>query len=379
MHVLRVARTALAAPFAYKTYGKAGAYWCLYLGQLFFSLANGTCEAVINPLTASLFPNKKTHWLNILHAGWPGGLVLGALIGLVCNKLKEAGKIEEVGWQIRWGIVVVPILLYGLMMVGRPFPKSEAKLSGVKLRDMMAVVGFLGTAVATALLGLWLSGGVISSLNDTETFKNMQIPAWAGWAVAIAIWLVYGAIEGFSPGHILLTFLYIIHAMVGYVELGTDRWIQDITKSVLVNEDKNISLMAFMWTNILMFTLRFFAGPIVERISPLWPFSFLRRSTGDGRFISPRAASHEYDLALAWRRHRLRHRQNILLADDARRDLRALSERRRAGTRFQRRYWHALGGIARRSGDWLRTGLCRHHVPESRSPGRLRPLQIGRS
>lgn len=29
------------------------------------------------------------------------------------------------------------------------------------------------------------------------------------------------------------------------------------------------ALLAFMWTNILMFTLRFFAGPIVHKISPL--------------------------------------------------------------------------------------------------------------
>ncbi len=268
LHVAAVATT-LAAPFAYKAYGKDGAYLCLYLGQIFFSLGNGTCEAVINPLTASLFPNRKTHWLNILHAGWPGGLVLGALVGFVCNKLNETGNFEHIGWQIRWGIVLAPILLYGLMMVGRSFPKSEAKLSGVKLRDMMAVVGFLGTAVVTALLGVWLTRDIVPSLNKLDAMQNMQIPAWAGWAAAIAFWLAYGAIEGFSPGHILLTFLYVLHAMIGFVELGTDNWIQDITKSVLANEGKNISLMAFMWTNILMFTLRFFAGPIVERISPL--------------------------------------------------------------------------------------------------------------
>src|SRR5262249_16903753 len=29
------------------------------------------------------------------------------------------------------------------------------------------------------------------------------------------------------------------------------------------------SLIAFIWTNVLMFTLRFFAGPIVHKISPI--------------------------------------------------------------------------------------------------------------
>jgi hypothetical protein len=36
---------------------------------------------------------------------------------------------------------------------------------------------------------------------------------------------------------------------------------------VLLSPDK--ALMAFIWTNVLMFTLRFFAGPIVHKISPV--------------------------------------------------------------------------------------------------------------
>src|SRR5438445_6537236 len=65
----------------------------------------------------------------------------------------------------------------------------------------------------------------------------------------------------------MLAYLYICHALVGYVELGTDSWIQDITKTVLDSPD--MALLAFIWTNVLMFTLRFFAGPIVHKISPI--------------------------------------------------------------------------------------------------------------
>ncbi|MCE9531561.1 MAG: MFS transporter [Planctomycetes bacterium] len=201
LHVLAVAAT-IAAPFAYASYGKPGAYWCLYIGQTCFALANGTCEAVINPLTATLFPTKKTHWLNILHAGWPGGLVLGALVSLGLN------QIGGIGWQIRWGIILAPMLLYGALMIGRPFPKSEASASGIGVGQMLMCL--------------------------------------------------------LAP---LLLFLFLLQALVGYVELGTDSWIINITKTVLGNDDK--ALMAFIWTNVLMFTLRFFAGPIVHRISPL--------------------------------------------------------------------------------------------------------------
>jgi hypothetical protein len=55
--------------------------------------------------------------------------------------------------------------------------------------------------------------------------------------------------------------------MVGYVELGTDSWISNITGNILDN--KNYGLMLFVWTSGLMFVLRFFAGPIVHKISPL--------------------------------------------------------------------------------------------------------------
>ncbi len=256
LHATSVVVT-LAAPWAFRTYGREGAYWCLYIGQFSLSLANGTCEAVINPLTASLFPRNKTHWLNILHAGWPGGLVLGAVVTLGLN------QVGGIGWQIRWSIVAAPVLLYGLMMLGRPFPRSEAREHGVTLRQMMGVVGMLGAFVVMALIGLWLTN-LVPAVKD---LTGLALPDWSGWALAGVLWIGYGFFIGFSPGYLILAFLYVLHAMVGYVELGTDRWIIDITKTVLASED--IAQMAFIWTNVLMFTLRFFAGPIVHKISPV--------------------------------------------------------------------------------------------------------------
>jgi MFS family permease len=54
---------------------------------------------------------------------------------------------------------------------------------------------------------------------------------------------------------------------VGYVELGTDSWISNITGRIL--ESKSAGLWLFIWTSGLMFVLRFFAGPIVHKINPL--------------------------------------------------------------------------------------------------------------
>jgi MFS family permease len=202
LHVSSAVVTFLATPLSQGPNGKDTAFYCLNIGMWLFALGNGTCEAVINPLTASLFPRNKTHWLNILHAGWPGGLVLGALLGLGFN------LIGGIRWEIKLGTFLIPTLLYGLLMLGRKFPRSEASLAGVNVGTML--------------------------------------------------------LEFASP---ILLSLVLLQALVGYVELGTDSWIINITETILSNA--NLALLAFIWTNVLMFTLRFFAGPIVHKISPL--------------------------------------------------------------------------------------------------------------
>jgi MFS family permease len=255
MHALSIVLT-LAAPLAFEEYGKDGAFYCLLLGAWAFSLANGTCEAVINPLTATLFARNKTHWLNILHAGWPGGLVLGGLVSLGLNQLQEVVPDINITWQVRWGIVFAPMLIYGVLMLGRQFPASEAKESGISTRAMMGEIGLLGSAVVLVLLGYFLSSEVFPASLE-----------WLGWGVAGVLWIGFGSLSEFRLGHWMLAFLYILHGLVGYVELGTDSWIIDIPKIVLASKDE--ALLAFIWTNVLMFTLRFFAGPIVHKISPI--------------------------------------------------------------------------------------------------------------
>jgi MFS family permease len=252
LHVASAVVTFAATP-VFGMYGKEGAYWCLYIGMWLFALGNGTCEAVINPLTATIFPRNKTHWLNILHAGWPGGLILGAVLTLGFNQSPE-----PIRWEIKLAVFLIPVLLYGILMFNRPFPRSEAHTAGVSLPRMMSTVGMLGTAVVVGLFGLLLS---------QEIPPLLGLPGWVGWAIAVALWLGYGFYTNFAPGHIIIALLYLMHALVGYVELGTDSWIINITDQVLASE--NLALGAFIWTNALMFTLRFFAGPIVHKINPV--------------------------------------------------------------------------------------------------------------
>lgn len=252
LHLSSAVVTFAATP-VFNQYGKDGAFYCLNLGMWLFALGNGTCEAVINPLTATLFPRNKTHWLNILHAGWPGGLILGVAITLGFDALGE-----KVIWEYKLGVFLIPVFIYGLLMLGRSFPKSEAKTAGVPMAEMMKQVGMLGFTLAAGLIGMSLA---------TLLPSVFGAPAIIGWIAAAAVWIGFAIFTNFSLGSLVLAFIYFMHAIVGYVELGTDSWITNITEQVL--NSATDAKLAFIWTNVLMFTLRFFAGPIVHRINPI--------------------------------------------------------------------------------------------------------------
>ena len=197
VHLLSAIVTLVATP-VFHAFGKTAAYYCLFGRSFIFSLGNGLCEASINPLTATLFPKTKTHYLNILHAGWPIGLVIGSLLCYVFAAM--------VRWEVLMAIYMVPVFYYGIVVVRNPFPASEAAAAGVGMGQMLA------TLLAPLLIFLWL-----------------------------------------------------IHAMVGYVELGTDSWVQNIMNNVF----GSYAMLLFVYTSLLMSVLRFTAGPIVHRINPL--------------------------------------------------------------------------------------------------------------
>src|SRR4051812_23061191 len=56
-------------------------YNVLWIGALITGIGWGLVETVVNPLVATLYPDERTSRLNIVHAWWPGGLVIGGLLG----------------------------------------------------------------------------------------------------------------------------------------------------------------------------------------------------------------------------------------------------------------------------------------------------------
>jgi MFS family permease len=220
------------------------AYNFLYWGTFIFAIANGTLEAVANPLVATLFPKNRTHYLNILHASWPAGLVAGGAIGWMLG--------EQVGWHWKWqlGLFLLPTVVYGLMFMGQHTPRSEASQKGLKLGEMFKDVGILGALVVCFLLALFFNGA-------------LGIPQGGAYALAGGLLIVVGVMTRFSIGSMLLFVLFVAHLLVGAVELGTDGWIQNITGNILTPAEGKV---LFVFTSALMFALRFTADFIERRI-----------------------------------------------------------------------------------------------------------------
>jgi MFS family permease len=275
------------------------AYNYLYWGTFIFALANGTLEAVANPLVSTLFPNNRTHYLNILHASWPAGLVIGGLIGWIL------GEGMQVSWKLQLGLFLVPTVLYGIAFFGQHFPKSEASVKGLSIGDMLKDVGILGGLIACALLTMFFKaalnldsntsyviGGILivilgiiarqTGQISLERFgilfavifiaifiaQSLNLEGTAALTLSIALLCGLAATLRSSIGAVLLFILFLTHALIGAVELGTDGWIQNITGNILTPAQGKI---LFVFTSLLMFSLRFCAHFIEKslKISPI--------------------------------------------------------------------------------------------------------------
>jgi len=252
---------------ATKGQSQSTAYLFLYIGTFVFALANGTLEAVANPLVSTLFPHNRTHYLNILHASWPAGLVLGGLIGWIL------GEGMQVGWKVQLGLFLVPTVLYGVAFFGQHFPKSEASARGLSIGQMLQEVGILGAIVACFLVGLFFRdqlGSILAFFTGSAFFASATW-SYLAWGVALVLVLMVGIKTNFSIGSLLLFVLFVTHALVGAVELGTDGWIQNITGNILTPAQGKI---LFVFTSLLMFSLRFCAD-FIERTLKVSPIGLL--------------------------------------------------------------------------------------------------------
>ena len=245
----------------------ADGYSMLYLATFIGALGNGIVEAVINPVVATMYSKNKTKWLNALHAGWPGGLVLGGIIALLMG--------TDVKWEYKIALTLLPTLVYGLMLIGRKFPLNERVQAGISYKEMLQEVGAIGALMIVSLI-IFQLGAVFS---------------WSVWfnvTVIGMITVVFGLYTK-SLGQPLFLVLLLIMIPLAITELGTDSWITDL----MIPAMADIGIQAgwvLVYTSAIMFVLRFFAGPIVHKVSPLGLLAICSMIAAAGLFLLSRSS-----------------------------------------------------------------------------------------
>ena len=236
----------------------AAGYWQLYWGSILNGLAAGTVEAIINPAVASLYPKKKTKMLTILHAGWPGGFVLGGIVLLILNAI-------GVQWRVNVVIILVPTLVYGAMLLKAKFPVSERVVAGVPYKDMLKEAGALGWLIVIYMIGMEVNR--VAGWGEILNTSFFDLPS-LGMTIAIAVLTVGYLAYTKSLGRPMYVFLLLIMILLAITELGTDTWIKDLMKPAMEDLGLNAGWV-LVYTATIMMVLRFCIGPIEKVLHPL--------------------------------------------------------------------------------------------------------------
>lgn len=191
---------------------RLGGYPALLAGGFTLGFANGAVEAVINPLVATIYPDRKTEKINLLHAAWPAGMVV---CGLSCFALTVAFGLRRepvdlamlaLSWRVKYLLVAVGLVAYVWLLRGLDFPPTERTASGVSNRAM-------GRAVL-------------------------------------------------SPGFAMLVLCMVLGSMT---EGGPDQWV-GLAVSDLLGE-RGVGILTLVYTGSLMFVLRLAAGRLERRLT----------------------------------------------------------------------------------------------------------------
>lgn len=187
-------------------------YQVLWGAMLVLGLSQGLVEGVINPLAATMYPKDKTHKLNVLHAWWPGGLIIGGLAAFALTNLmgldskSVAAGTATFGWQIKLSLIMIPAIIYAIMVWNEQFPATERVAAGVSTGEM---------------------------------FRACLSPMFILWW--ICMW------------------------MTASTELGPDQWVP----SLITSQTGMQGILILVYTAGLMFVLRFFGGRLAHAMSPL--------------------------------------------------------------------------------------------------------------
>jgi MFS family permease len=248
--------------------GQKHGYQMLYWGSIILGLGNGSVEAYANPIVTTMFNHDKTKWLNRLHAGWPGGLVLGGLCAIALAQNPD--------WRITLGLILIPAIIFFLILISLKFPRSEREQAGVSYLAMLKEFGAFGAFVGFGL--------VFAQLGQVFNWSNALV-----WGLTGAVVLIF-AIVTKSFGRAILAVLIIIMIPQAITELGTDGWITSLMQVPMQAAGHNPAWV-LVYTSAIMVVLRFCAGPLVHKLSPVGLLATCSALAALGLFALSKTAS----------------------------------------------------------------------------------------
>lgn len=226
----------------------ANSYEMMYLGTFILALGSGTVEAYINPVVATMFNKDKTKWLNILHAGWPGGLAIGGIIALLLA--------DSVPWKGKIALILIPTVVYAIMLWNKKFPEQERVAAGVSYKDMLKEVGAIGALIASTMVFM-------------EIGRVFTMPLWMVIGLIVISTGVY-AFYTQSAGRAMFILFLLIMMPLATTELGVDSWITELMGPSMEEAIGISAGWVLVYTSIIMAFLRFYtSGPLVKLLSPL--------------------------------------------------------------------------------------------------------------
>jgi len=190
---------------AYPLAGDPVGFWVLFLGAIGMGFGNGMIEVTGNPLVTSLYPDKKTTMLNRFHAFFPGGMVVGGVIGWSMVQTGEVGPANVGHWTWQMGIVYLPVIAYGALLLPESLPETERERAGISIREMFH----------------------------------------------------------YTLTHPLFWLLIAIKLCTLGLEMGAMRWIPEVLQAAGIH-----GILVLAWISGIMMVLRLFAEPVVQRLSP---------------------------------------------------------------------------------------------------------------
>lgn len=225
----------------------AHGYEMMYAGTFILSLGSGAVEAYANPLVATVFTRDKTRWINRLHGGWAGGLVLGGIITVLLG--------PDVYWKWKIAIILIPTVVYMAMLVTEQFPSQERVTAGISYRDMLREAGAVGMLIAASII-------------------IAQIGQVFGFSLALDILLIALATGTYwfftrSLGRAMFIFFLLIMIPSATTELGVDSWITSLMTPEMARVGMNAGWV-LIYTSAIMLVLRyFFSGYLARLLSPI--------------------------------------------------------------------------------------------------------------